>query len=468
MLNKPKFMEPSTNKEECTIDLTASKIPFSCIVDGNESINKWQIKIYDITNDEEVFKTKEVTLKSSFYPVDEKNRNVVFSVDLKQYIPENNTTFVNRKEAYYWTITLWGSSGGSTTSYQEVFYANKTPTVNVSYKYPVGEDYIALSKESDKNILRGRGCTFKANLDFGTNTQEYKSPLKRYGWRITDADNGQVLIDTVTKNQIYGSVDNIICNYNGFLNDGNYTIETLIETQNNTKIISSFEFSVSYVTTFAGNDFRVETLNNEPAVMLDWNKPLVFAGILKDAKDNIVSIDDTIFRTDYPIRNHCSIKIPVDHKVIYDNEESLNFDINENAYIAYSTQLLSDSRSNVFISEGYNDAGYAVSRALRYEDGVFYYDVVWQKSDGTEASTRSIYRVKNRPADYVWYNIFMSPFTDTDGVPDSVVGKFMVYESKAVGGIYPSESLYPMSEEAWEEVGSKNFYPIFGTWVKEE
>ena len=86
-------MIPSTNKEECTIDITADKIPFSCIIDGNESINAWQIVIYDIVTNDEVFNTGKITLKSSFYPIDEKNRNVVFSVDLKEHLV-NNTTFI--------------------------------------------------------------------------------------------------------------------------------------------------------------------------------------------------------------------------------------------------------------------------------------------------------------------------------------------------------------------------------------
>ena len=78
-MNKPKFMRPSTNKEECTIDLSPDKeIPFSCIVDGNESIKAWQIVIYDIITNDMVFDSKRVDLNPSFYPVDEKNRNVVF------------------------------------------------------------------------------------------------------------------------------------------------------------------------------------------------------------------------------------------------------------------------------------------------------------------------------------------------------------------------------------------------------
>lgn len=450
-------MKPSTNKEECTIDLTADKIPFSCIVDGNESINKWQIKIYDITNNEEILSTKEIPLEPPFYPIDEKNRNVVFSVDLKEYLGDD-ATFVNRAEAYYWTITLWGSSGYSTTSYQEVFYANKTPNIGVSYEYQTGESPIVLSENKENNILISRECTFKGVLDFGDNEQEYKAQLKRYGWRITDTDSGQVFVDTITKNQIYGSADNIICKYDGFLNGGNYSVELFIETQNNAKATSSFEFSVSYASTFLSNDFKVEALKNEPAIMLDWNKALVIAGILKDAQDNIVSINDTAFKTNYPVDDQCSIDIPIEYKVIYNNDVSLNFDISEDSDIMLSTQLLSRNETELFLAEGYDDAGYEVIRKLTYNDGIFRYDIVGK--NGVVMSAE--HSVTNKPSEYVWYNIIMSPLIEMDDGKYTV--ELEVYESNVVNCIYPSENLYPMAETAWAEAGSEYFYPIFGNW----
>lgn len=454
VLNKPKFMKPSTNKEECTIDLTADKIPFSCIVDGNESIKAWQIVVYDIITNDEVFNTGEITLESSFYPVDEKNRNIVFSVDLKDYIPEDNNTFRNRSEAYYWTIAFWGSSGYITTSYQEVFYANKTPNVKFLYN----GNYIDLSAETS-TVLNSKDCTFKAELDFGDNENEYKAQLKRYGWRITDSGNGQVLVDTITKNQIYGSADNIVCSYDGFLNGGNYSVELYVETQNNTKITSSFEFLVSYVTTFLSNDFNVETLENEPAIMLDWSKAIVISGILKDANDGIVAVDDTRFKTNYPVDNQCSIKVPDKYKVVYSDNESLNFDIDENSYIAFSTQLLSGDKATLFIAEGRNNVGDKIERELSYESGNFSYIV---RQNGIPVASDT-HKVTNKPSEYVWYNIFMSPLVETED--GGRITNLEIYESNVVNCIYPSEDLYPMAKTAWAEAGSADFYPIFGNWT---
>lgn len=434
-------MKPSTNKEECTIDITANEIPFSCIVDGNESVNAWQIVIYDIITNDIVFDSGKITLKSSFYPIDEKNRNVVFTVNLKEHLI-GNTTFVNRSEAYYWTITLWGSSGCITTSYQEVFYANKTPDINFLYKYQSDEDYKILS---DGETIVARACTFKATYE-----QENGVQLKRYGWKIIDTDSGQVFTDTITNNQIYGSADNIVCNYDGFLNDGNYSIELFIETQNNKKITyPPLNFSVSYSSTYLSSDFKVETLNNEPAIMLDWNEALVISGVLRDANNNIVSINDTTFKTNYPVNNQCSIKIPNEFKVVYDYNSSLNFDIEEDSYIAFSTQLLSGAETTLFFAEGYDDMGYELRRKLTYSNGEFKYDVAGQNGVIKSAT----YKVINRPSEYVWYNISMSPLIKTDD--NEYNAELNIYEGKVIDSIYPSENLYPREDD---------FYPTFGKW----
>lgn len=449
VLNKPKFMKPSTNKEECTIDINADEIPFSCIVDGNESINAWQIVIYDIVDNTIVFDSDKITLKSSFYPVDEKNRNVVFEVNLKEHL-SGNTNFTNRSEAYYWTITLWGTSGYTTTSYQEVFYANKTPEISFLYKYKNDVNYTALNSG---DILTSRECTFKA-----TYKQDDGVQLKRYGWKIIDTDSRQVFIDTISNNQIYGSADNITCNYDGFLNDGNYSVELFVETQNNSKITSSpLSFSVSYESTFLSNDFKVETLKNEPAIMLDWNKSVVISGVLKDDNNNIVSVDNTSFKTNYPVDNQCSIEIPENFKVIYDNS---TLDINKESYIVLSTQLLSGTDTTVFFAEGYNDNGKTVKRRLVYnnsnkEYGEFKYDVEGYDIERREIiAKQATHKVDNKPSQYVWYIIFMSPLTKNENGNYDV--QLNIVESKVVDCIYPSEDLYPNTD----------FYPTFGNWDK--
>ena len=422
--------------QECTIDVSADKIPFSCIVDGNEAINAWQIKIYQLSDDTLFFTTDKQTLTTPFFPIDEKNRNVVFSIDLKPYLPAN---MVNTSEPYYWTITFWGVSGISTTSYQEVFYANKKPKVSITYRYNSNDLYAELSNGV---ALTSRSCTFKAVY-----TQDEGVGLKRYGWRLIDTDSGQILINTITSNQIYGTADNIVCFYNGFLNDGNYSIELYIETQNNAVLTTEpINFSISYNTTFLSNDFKVEALKNEPAIMLDWNESVVIGGRTEGEVE---------FKTNYPIIDYAaeepdtSVEIPVGSKLIYDYGSSSNLDIDENCYIALSTQLSNGNNIVLFDAEGVDDDGYSVVRKLSFNNGVFDYTVLG--ANETIASTT--YEVKNQPNQYVWYIIIMAPLLKSDG---KYYTELTVVESKTINGLYPSTTLYP----------STSLYPSFGTWDK--
>lgn len=82
MLNKPKFMTPSINNDSCVVDVNADKITFSCIVDGDEPIYAWRIKIYKLSDNSLILDTGKKDLTTPFFPIDEKNRNVVFSIDL--------------------------------------------------------------------------------------------------------------------------------------------------------------------------------------------------------------------------------------------------------------------------------------------------------------------------------------------------------------------------------------------------
>src|SRR5574344_1383097 len=79
-------MIPSTNVEECVVDAASyNGLNFSCIVDGNEPVYAWQIKIYRLSDNILVYDTGKIICESLFFPIDEKNRNVVFSKNLNDY-----------------------------------------------------------------------------------------------------------------------------------------------------------------------------------------------------------------------------------------------------------------------------------------------------------------------------------------------------------------------------------------------
>ena len=434
-------MTPSTNMQECTIDINENVIPFSCIVDGNEAINAWQIIIYNLSDGKSIFNSGRVTLNSPFYPVDEKNRNVIFSINLKDYLG-NNTTFVNRKDAYYWTIRFWGTSNSSITSCEEVFYATAKPSVTITFSENCDNDYTEITENT---VLKSRTCYFKANYT-QNNSDNSQVPLKRYGWKLCDIDTGQILIDTITHNQIYGTKDNIVCAYSGFLNGGNYSIELYIETQDGTKIITSpINFTVTYSTTFLNNDVKVEVLKNEPGVMLDWNEAIVIGGRNEG---------EVIYKSNYPIIDYSvkdpitSVNIPDDSRIVFDYGSSSNLDIDENCYIVLSTQLLKDKETLLFYAEGNDNNGFDILRKLTYNNGIFEYVI----KGNDEKIVYATYEANYTPNQYVWYVIVMAPMLiDESGI---YYTEFTIIESSLVNGLYPSSNLYP----------SENLYPTAGIW----
>ena len=231
-------MSPSINMYgNSVIDLNSTVLPFSCIIDGNEPIIKWQIIVSKLSDNTEVFNTGEQTLDTPFLPIDNRNRNVVFTKDLKEYFTSSAelcyvaaestydsdkvyysldgdkykkyeynestwstdyaslfyTNFVNNSEAYYWKIILWGGFGGKTASCEEVFYANSIPEITLNYS----KDNSEYEELTDGMSLDRRMYYFKAAYK-----QAEGIPLKKYGWRITDVDNDKIILNTIDNNQI--------------------------------------------------------------------------------------------------------------------------------------------------------------------------------------------------------------------------------------------------------------------------
>lgn len=513
MLNKPKFMIPSTNMQECVVDLNSDKIPFSCIVDGNEAIVSWQIQIYKLDDNTKVFDTGLVDISDKpFFPIDENNRNVVFEVNLLDhtvqvdatetqdttktyyYKGDGNTTdvsssypsiswkkdevypsfwydgsqyydkddeipdgvkadpqyeyfsnwsyiksalycfdlgnLINSDDPYYWTITVTGSSGLVVQSCEEVFYANSRVIGEIHYS----KDNVNYSL-FDSNPLQHKKYYFKS-----THKQAEGIGLKRYGWRITDIDNNRVLLDTISKNQIYGTYDNMICQYDGFLSDCKYSIELYIETQNGDSHLTKPQyFSVSYPSTFLDGEFIPNILNSEPGIMIRWDDVTIAGGRIEG---------NATFMNDFPVIDSSSIKIKNNSKVIYDYNGNATLDISEDAYITLSTRIDSIDNTILFIAEGLDDDGNELIRKLSYipdnGNGLLLYTLI--KGDSVLTFE---YNLKHVPFENVWYIIVMYPEKN-----NSISLK--VTESIAEGGLYPEEYLYP----------GIDVYPHFGTWDK--
>lgn len=455
MLNKPKFMSPSTNMERKTIDAKGNTVNFSCIVDGNEAITDWQIIIYKLSDNSEVLNTEKQTLSKVFYPINEKNKNVVFNIDLKPYITENSL-FVNLNEPYFWKISFWGNSGSNVTSCEEVFYANSVPTVEIQYGKEVlsddGNVYIDYQDYTGAEapiVLDSKKYYFRAVY-----SQEEGVSLKRFGWRIINTNDNTVLMDTITQNQIYGIVDNIVCVYDGFLSNSKYSVEVFIENQNNTTINSEPAlFETQYGTTFLTNDFNVEFLKNENAVLLDWSSSVVIGGKMIDGNGKEIKNENISFLENYPISSpndseSVSIVIPEDHMLSFDYGATSNLDIPEDIYVTLSTQLLEQKDIVLFDMEGVDSDGYEIRRKLSFIEGSFVYSILG-KNDVLLTKT---YTPTHAPSKYTWYVIVMSPILMDANDANYIT--LRVNESIAENGVYPQTQLYP----------SKNLYPSFGAW----
>lgn len=435
-------MTPSTNVIECTVNLDSKKVLFSCVVDGNESVHAWRIKIYTLDKNSLVYDTGKITscVNLPFLPINEKNQNTVFEVNLKDFKSTGNvdgTSFVNSPKPYYWTMEFWNKTDTEATvkSCEEVFYANSVPNVTVDYKSPNG-DYNRLPVDGS-GILSSNDFYFRAEY-----TQIENVPLKRYGWRIIDTNSGEVLLDTITKKQVYGTSDNIVCHYDGFLNNNSYSVQLYIETQNNfSMMINPISFLVSYETTFLKNDFVTEILRYESGIRNSWGEAKIIEGRIEGIYN-----PDELYVPNYPIADGSTstIDITKDFCVVYDYGATSNLDISEKSYIVLSTQLSENTDMEIFTAEGIDSKGNALLRKLSYTSGQFVYTV----SDAE--GYKILYHTPNKgyePGLYTWYIIIMSPYLGDDT-------KLTIYESKAENGLAPSDTRYP------REI----LYPSFGTW----
>ncbi len=505
MLSKPKYMIPSTNMQECVVDLNLTNVTFSCIVDGNDAISAWQIKIYTLADNALILDTGKQVLSSSFFPVDIKNKNVPFEINIKNHIPSTTqyyragatyddtkkyytrsgsegsytykqytygkkdssgvnfstedeafahstlyyiSEFKNLKKPYYWTISFWNEEQGSSdtptvTSTESVFYANTTVVSKIQY----GTERVNTQGETHTeyaDLTNGTALVSSKYYFKATYSQSESVGLKRYGWRIKDTASDTTLLDTISHNQIYGTAQNIQCFHNGFLNGGNYSIEAYIETQNGAVLnISPIPFTISYDTVSLTNDFKVAALKNEPGIMLDWREASIVYG-----EESGGSVD---YVAQYPIVDYAvetpdtSVHIPNGVSVIFNYGATSDLDISEKSMVVLSTQIPNMDEKLLFSAEGTNDNGTVAFRRLYYRTNQFVYEITDQ--NGVLKTYATQFPTKYRPNKRRWYIITMYPYKTNAVLKDML----RVVECEADGGLYPKQTLYP----------SETLYPRF-------
>lgn len=465
MLSKPKFITPNLNSDVRVVDNSSGSFPVSFIVDGNESINGVRIEVSNPNSSSYLYNSSYHWVASNgeyregwsnhnvnfvdgvFNPVNEYGENNLYSVVIGTHVSGVNQS-PNRPTPYRLKIYLqkWSLSAENkyvvetqVESQDVLFYCNKKPNINITYK--IGDGYSTL--ENDISI-DSRAIEFK-----GMYSQEENVPLKKYGWRITDKQTGNILHDTISKSQIYGTKDNMICRYNGFVSDCEYKIELFVETQNgDTKLIER-NFKIKYVAKWLTNDFKINALRNEPGIKLDWSESVAIMGS---------KTDGIYYKNNFPIvGKSTSVVISKDESVTFERGTINNLDISDKSYIVLSMQIKTSPTMNtcvLFYAEGYSDSGNKISRKL---------DCNFDQSDKTKATLSyriqtedgeiysTDYILKNYPGDYVWYIIKLYPFLEGDTATNIEVSEFV-----AEGGVIPSDNLYPRED----------LYPSFGEWTQ--
>ena len=667
MLNKPKFMSPSINMYgNSVIDLNSATLPFSCIVDGNEAITDFQIVVSKLSDNTVVFDTGMQTLDKPFFPINNRNQNVLFSINLKDYyatvlvdgeyisasvtltkdtshdddkdyyvydstknaykeydydsatwdsdrysLYELTSDFVNSTDAYYWAITLKNSNSGTETySAAEVFYANDIPRVEIQYnssreednfkkfsnnlvyngdtlKYSIGwtaegcsfentnDGHLRLVSKVNNTDNSQRDCVCYRNLDgaenganavvycsaqvrgFKTNsansiptcfisdylldapvyfekiresenindggwhtlsvqceagyrdghlykfnevameiknarvgdvadfkdvcvfnlteiygsgnepskewcdnnldslraaeiismrckfkanyTQAQDIPIKKYGWRITDATSGFVIMDTITQNQIYGIADDISCVCNGLMNKTKYILELYVETQNGYfDILQSMAFYVGYPVKNIEADFDIVALNDTAGIMLNW-------GDLKTTEGVVVG-DAVSYIEHFPVQSHASINIPKDTSVVFaGNSTGKDLEIDENSYVVLSFQIEKGNDMPLFEMSGEDDTSNLTTRKLEtvVEEGVTMLQYIVTK--GNIVASRK-YPLTTEIGELSWHVVVLYPLINNEV-------DFKLIKSTAVGGLFPCDDLYPVDLYTYDANG---------------
>lgn len=431
------------------IDLNANTLPFSCIVDGNEVVTDFQIVISRLKDNVVVFDTGMQKLATPFFPINNRNQNNVFSRDLKTYpnIASESNEFVNSTYAYYWEIILKNSNSGTEThSVAEVFYANSTPETTIYYSYDNnflnenGElnDNLILSA-TETNILARREVYFKASY-----SQDENIPLKRYGWRLTDKNSGVAIMDTITKNQIYGTSEEISCNCTGLINESTYLLELYIETQNgHFDILQTVEIAVAYTVKNIEADFEIAALNDSSGIMLNWGNLRTTEG---------VAIGDVDYIERYPINaeNSVSVKIPDGSSIVFsDRANGKTLELNEDSYIVLSLQFDKEHSRKLFEISGMDSFSNRITRSLEY---ICFEDAKLLRYTITKGNTyvsRSV-NISETIGERCWYIVTLSPLLTDNGE----YTELKVVQSIAENGQFPSANLYPDSQT----------HPYFGEW----
>ena len=238
----PSSLIPSTLTETYSVDAT-QELQFSCQINGTSPTTQYRLQIMQNNSSSTlVYDTNVVTLSAPLYPVDYNGNPNELVVTIPANTMQNNNN-------YKWSVTSYWS-GGSIQSYENVFYTYATPTLTIN---------------SVPATLAQNSYTFTA-----TYSQAQNVGVEKFGWILRNINTQEVLVDTITQNNIYSS--DIQLYYDGFF--ANNTYEIMCQCWASDGVIVSTEytqFTVSYnVESMAGT--VVATQQNDSGILLEWTE----------------------------------------------------------------------------------------------------------------------------------------------------------------------------------------------------
>lgn len=236
----PSSLIPSTLTETYSVDAT-QELKFSCQINGTSPTTQYRLQIMQNNSSSTlVYDTDVVTLDSPLYPVDYNGNPNELVVTIPANTMQNNNN-------YKWSITSYWASG-NITSYENVFYTYATPTLSI---------------DSVPSTLSQNSYTFTA-----TYTQAQNVGIEKFGWILINVGTQEVLVDTITQNNIYSS--DVQLSYDGFFTNNTYKIMCQCWGSNGVIVSTEYaQFDVSYdVESLTGT--VIATQQSDSGILLEW------------------------------------------------------------------------------------------------------------------------------------------------------------------------------------------------------
>lgn len=397
---RPSSLLPSTLTSFYSIDATVEN-QFSCQINGNSPTIKYRVKI--MKNDADstlVYDTNIVTLDSPVYPVsyDGTPNELTFTIP-------TSSGMVNGTQ-YKWTVTSYWTDSDSYESYENVFNAYSTAQLSINSISPT---------------IKTKDYVFSA-----TYSQAEGVTVEKFGWRLINTTTNEIIVDTITNNNIYSS--QLELPYDGLFSGNSYKIMIKCWLTNGIEIQTEYtDFTVEYdVTPFNGDVITSQTCDS--GVLVEWPN---INYIIGDTTNENFSYQLVNYQY---LKSYC-IKIEDGNTVFFDNVNTKPLSISSNTTHTISFfPINTDSSVTVYTASGKNNNQQNFYISLVYSSDSI--DLIINNNG--QQTTTQVYSIGEYD---FWFVVTISPNSITVSSYSSTLSA--LYPSKT---LYPSETLFPKDE----------------------